>query len=170
MTRLKSDPPDHLRLHDDYHPEIHHEPKLIRGLSQLGVAAYVGGSCRELGAASFLQAFFSTVSAHLEPSGWGTRFPALMCQLHKGKLSKSQVELARRELFLVQSELKHFPPSAVIWDIANRSIRPPWGDNIAPDISSLSLYFVTSEGDDLFDVLFATMDEALRMQFDVVLE
>jgi hypothetical protein len=50
----------------------------------------------------------------------------------------------------------------VVWDIEDRSRRPPWGDDIAPEITSLADYFVTNDGKDLFEVLFAALDDAAR--------
>jgi len=38
--------------------------------------------------------------------------------------------------------------------------QPPWGNDISEDITDLSNYFVTSEGEDLFDVLFKAFGRA----------
>ena len=40
------------------------------------------------------------------------------------------------------------------------SQQPPWENDISEDITDLSNYFVTSEGDDLFDVLFEAFSVA----------
>jgi 2,3-bisphosphoglycerate-dependent phosphoglycerate mutase len=45
----------------------------------------------------------------------------------------------------------------VVWDFEQRNVRPPWGDNISPTITSLADYFVTSDGRDLL----AVIEEAL---------
>lgn len=130
--------------------------------SRWGIGIRVGHSYREIGTGSFLHCFFSTVSAVLEPRGWGSRFPTLMNRLYQGDLPDVDVEKARSELVTVRRELAAHPPSAVVWDIADRSQRPPWGDAIAPEITSLANYFVTSNGKDLFDVLLAALDEAAQ--------
>jgi len=50
----------------------------------------------------------------------------------------------------------------VVWDAADRARRPPWRDEIAEDITDLSNYFVTDEGQDLFDVLTRALGYAKR--------
>jgi hypothetical protein len=127
----------------------------------MGVGIRVGNIVDELGSGSFVHAFFSTVSAHCEPKGWGSRFPALM-QLYKGKLPAGLVEPAIGELRDAKRELSELAPSQVVWDIEDRKAQPPWGANISPSITSLGNYFVTSAGRDLFGVL----EEALRDALD----
>jgi hypothetical protein len=48
----------------------------------------------------------------------------------------------------------------VVWDIGGRSKRPPWGDDVAPEVTGLAKYFVTGDGRDLSDVLPAAVDDA----------
>jgi hypothetical protein len=134
----------------------------------MSVGIQVGNTYREIGAASFLHCFFSTVSGNLEPAGWGSRFPALMNHLYRGTLSIDWASQARSELLAIQRELAALPPSAVVWDIEDRSRRPPWGDDIAETITSLANYFVTSDGRDLFEVLVATLAEAIQSGQDAV--
>ncbi len=50
----------------------------------------------------------------------------------------------------------------MVWDAADRARRPPWGDRIAEDITDLSNYFVTDEGQDPFDVLTRALGYATR--------
>jgi hypothetical protein len=127
----------------------------------MSVGIQVGDRHYEIGAGNFLYCFFSTASANLEPGGWGTRFPALMNHLYRGTLPVDLAPPAKSELLMVQRELAACPPSAVVWDIEDRSQRPPWGDDIAETITSLANYFVTSDGRDLFEVLFAALAEAV---------
>jgi hypothetical protein len=113
-----------------------------------------------VGAASFFKSFFSTIGAHLEPAGWGTRFPVLMDELYQGEVSGDRAAEARKELDTIHEELRAYPPSDVVWDIHDRTKLPPWGDNIADDITDLGNYFVTSDGRDLFEVLGEALDFA----------
>jgi len=136
----------------------------------MGIGIRTGESYREIGAPSFFQAFFSTVSANLEPKGWGSRFPAVVNVLYQGRLPATELSKARTELSKIHEELGGFPPAAVVWDIKDRSKVPPWGDEIDPRITSLANYFVTSDGHDLFDVLFAALEEASRNRLDVRIE
>ena len=36
----------------------------------------------EVGHVDFLHSFFSTISYHLEPNGWGTKYPKLLNDLY----------------------------------------------------------------------------------------
>lgn len=113
----------------------------------------VGNRIWEVGTGDFLHAFFSTISYHLEPAGWGSRFPTLMRELYAGSLNADSADAALAELQTVREELKAFSPDQVIWDIENLEARPPWGDFISPEITDLSNYFVTSDGRDLISVM-----------------
>lgn len=124
----------------------------------------------EVGHGDFLHSFFSTVSYRLEPEGWGTRYPYLLNKLYSGRLSVTDVPKAVKELEEVRSKLTQFGPNEVIWDIENLDKKPPWGNNISADITNLSNYFVTSDGRDLFDVMFAAFEDAQNLKVDIVIE
>jgi 2,3-bisphosphoglycerate-dependent phosphoglycerate mutase len=135
-----------------------------------GVALHAAAQSFEVGSGSFFYCFFSTVSANLEPAGWGTRFPVLMKKLYEGAVPPAELSGLRRELAKVQKELKQFPPSKVVWDFEHRDRRPPWGDNISEHITDLSNYFVTSDGKDLFGVFFEAVAEAERAKSAIRVE
>lgn len=137
----------------------------------MAIGMRVGNSYWEIGDSNFIHSFFSTISYHLETDGWGTRFPVLLNELYQGSLRAQNSGSALEELGKVKRELSRFPPSQVVWDIENLEARPPWGDNISPDITDLSTYFVTSDGRDLFEVIEAAIsylqharNETLRIQ------
>lgn len=126
----------------------------------MGVGIKVGNITDEIGSSDFLHAFFSTVSANLEPS-WGRRFPKLFGKLYAGELSHSDANAALKELEVIRRELANFPPQRVVWDIEDRTKSPPWGNQISAEITDLSNYFVTSTGRDLIETLREAL-EALR--------
>ena len=113
-----------------------------------------------IGTADFLHAFFSTVCGRLENEKWGSRFPHLMNELYQGVLPVKHLAADTEELSQIKQELAQFAPDQVIWDIDDRSLTPPWGDNISDDITDLSNYFVTSEGEDFLSVFAAALDKA----------
>jgi hypothetical protein len=123
-----------------------------------------------VGTDEFLHSFFSTISYHLEPEGWGTRFPYLMNHLYQGKLRWSDVPKAMKEVEEVRKLLENFKPSDVVWDIDNLEKKPPWGDNISSDITSLANYFVTSSGEDLFDVLIKALKNSYSEKIDIEIQ
>lgn len=129
----------------------------------------VGAITDEIGAADFVHAFFSTISAHGEPEGWGTRFPHLMNMLYQGHLGPMHASAALSELEQARVLLDRLPASAVVWDIDSPRDLPPWRHQIAADITSLGNYFVSSSGRDLFDLLGEVLTEADRAGQDVFL-
>ena len=113
-----------------------------------------------IGTADFLHSFFSTVCGRLENGKWGSRYPYLMNELYQGTLPAEHLAAGTEELAQIKQELAQFAPNQVIWDIDDRSLPPPWGDNISEDITDLSNYFVTSEGEDFLAVFSAALDKA----------
>ena len=123
----------------------------------MGVSVRVGPVSDELGAPSFVHAFFSTICAYCEAGAWGSKYPALMGPLYKGQIDYVRAKVALEELRAARQELSKVVPAHVVWDLQDRSAQPPWGDRIAATITNLGNYFITSEGRDIFEVL----DEAL---------
>ncbi len=123
------------------------------------VALHLANLYWEVGSAAFLNSFFSTISYHLEPGGPGSRYPTVR-QLYNGSLSSAFAVEAHGELQEVRRELSRFPPDQVVWDLDEPTAKAPWGSNISSDISDLSNYFVTSDGRDLFEVIFEALSEA----------
>ena len=105
-----------------------------------------------VGSGDFLYAFFSTVCVRLENGEWGSHYPVLMNELYAGHLKWQDACKAKRELEDIQRRLKAFSPAEVVWNAEDLTKLPPWGENISKDISDLSNYFVTSNGEDLITV------------------
>ena len=126
----------------------------------MSVGIHVGTSVFELGAASFFNSFFSTVCNVLEHGQWGTRFPTTMRVLYSGTVPAEALPSLADELAAIRLELAGFPPSAVVWNIDDSSEQPPWGNQIAPTITTLAEYWVTSRGRDIFSELVAAIDLA----------
>lgn len=124
----------------------------------------------QVGHGDFLHSFFSTISYHLEQNGWGTEYPFLLNELYNGKLDNKNIDSAINELEAIKKKLQDFRPSQVIWDIDDLSKSPPWGDNISKDITNLSNYFITSEGEDLIDMLMKALEKGQKTNSDVYIE
>ncbi len=124
----------------------------------------------EIGSDAFLNAFFSTVAYHLEDKQRGTRFPVFFNKLYRGKVEYQDISDLSEELKTIKKELKKYMPNEIIWDIDNLAATPPWGNNISPDITDLSNYFVTSDGRDLFDVMFQALKDADSEKLDLTIE
>ena len=134
------------------------------------VSFRVGCIMYEIGTASFLHSFFSTVAYRLENNRWGSKFPVIMNELYQGKLSYKNVPVAKAELTQIKKDLTMFSPNKVIWDIEDLSKQPPWGNNISNEISSLENYFITCDGRDFIEVFNMALDTAIELKEDVIIQ
>lgn len=123
-----------------------------------------------IGTGDFLHAFFSTVAVHLENGNWGSRFPFIMNELYQGELSWQKADSAIEELNVIKQELQAFAPDKVIWDIDDLSKQPPWGNNISKEITNLSNYFVTSDGDDFITIFLHALEKAKEVKYDITIK
>lgn len=123
----------------------------------------VGPIFYKIGTGSLLHSFFSTIAYHLEDNKWGSKFPFLMNELYQGDLSLENIPKVKKELNEIRAALREFGPDGVIWDIDDLKQHPPWGENIAESITSLSDYFITSDGRQFFDVF----EKALQTGIDI---
>ena len=121
----------------------------------------------QIGHGDFLYSFFSTVAYNLEDKKWGSRFPVIMNKLYQGKINREDIEKAIEELGIIKKELQAFSPDKVIWDIEDISKQPPWGDNISKDITNLSNYFITSDGEDFISVFFHALEKSKEVNSDI---
>ena len=121
----------------------------------------------QVGTDSFLHSFFSTIAHNLEAGKWGSRFPVLMKEFYNGELKNNRIAEALAELDVVSNELKNFSPDKVVWDIEDLSKQPPWGNNISSDITDLSNYFVTSDGEDLITIIRHAFEKGIEIEQDV---
>lgn len=134
-------------------------------MSTLAVGFKVKYYWYQVGHGDFLHSFFSTVSYHLEEHGWGSKYPHLLNELYQGKLESKNIDPALEELEDIKEKLKEYNPSQVIWDIEDVSKRPPWGDNISEEITDLSNYFVTSDGEDFIKILKSALEKGKKNKF-----
>ena len=93
-----------------------------------------------------------------------------MNELYQGTLDKDNVETAIVELKKIQLELQAFSPDKVVWDIDDLSKQPPWGKDISNDITNLSNYFVTSDGEDFITIFFNALEKAKKLQVDLTID
>lgn len=106
----------------------------------------------------------------MEPEGWGTKYPNLMNELYHGSLKWNLATKASEELIDVKRKLQNYEPSQVIWDTEDKSLQPPGGDKISTNITSLANYFVSSDGEDLLDVMFIALQTSYNEKEDIEIE
>ena len=121
----------------------------------------------QVGTADFLYAFFSTVAYNLEKGEWGSVFPTIMNELYEGEILNSNLTTAIEELNTIRNELEKLTVDKVVWDIDDISKQPPWGNNISSEITDLSNYFVTSDGEDLITVLRCALNKAVELKTNI---
>lgn len=119
----------------------------------------------QIGSGDFLFSFFSTVAYNLEKQKWGSKFPVIMNELYQGELNSTHIPEAINELEQIKQGLAKLSPDKVIWDIENLSAQPPWGTNISKDITNLSNYFVTSDGEDFIIVFNRALGKAKELNY-----
>ena len=124
----------------------------------------------EVGTSDFFIAFFDTIEYRLTKGLFGQKYPTILNEFYSGKLSVDNLDKAENELKDIRRRLQKFSPSKVVWDKNDLAKQPPWGDNISEDITDLSNYFVTSDGRDLFEVLFRAISTAKTEKSDLLIE
>jgi len=128
----------------------------------MSIGIKLGSIIDELGSPDFFNSFFSTIVGLLENNVRGSRYPIISLEFYKGHIPIEKLEQAVIELKSIQHELSKFPPNAVIWDIEDLSLNPPWEDNISKEITSMANYFVSSGGRDLFALIFEVFSYAIE--------
>ena len=118
----------------------------------------------EVGSADFVHSFFSTISFHLEPDGWGTRFPELMNHLYQGRLEPAMAAEALAQARTCKGALQTLDPDRVVWDIDRIHLKPPWRDEIPSTVTSLANYHRTVNGLVLMDALIDILDYQVSCQ------
>lgn len=109
-----------------------------------------------------LISFFDTITYRLEDKQRGSVFPAITHELYYGNLAPEQLPTAIQDLKTIQEKLAKLPPSDVIWDMEDLNKQPPWGNDIAPDITNLAEYFTTSDGKNLIEMLLNALEYAKK--------
>ncbi|EGT3799795.1 immunity 70 family protein [Clostridioides difficile] len=123
----------------------------------------------QIGSEDFLFSFFSTVAYNLENQKWGTKFPVIMNELYQGELKSTSIPMAIKELGSIKQGLANLPPDKIIWDIENLFAKPPWETSISSDITNLSNYFVTSDGENFITVFNHALEKANELNCGVAI-
>lgn len=124
----------------------------------------------EIGTSDFLTSFFDTIEVRLTKGIFGEKYPTVLNEFYNGNLNYESLDKAERELKEIQNRLKKFKPSKLVWDKYDLNKMPPWGNNISTDITDLSNYYVTSDGQDLFEVIFRAIETAKSEKSGITIE
>ncbi len=124
----------------------------------------------EVGSSDFFISFFDTIEIRLTKGLFGKNYPVVLTDFYNGKISFDKLDTAEKELAEIRKRLKKFKSHKVVWDKNDLSKQPPWGNNISEDITNLSNYFVTSDGRDLFEVIFRAIEMAKKKKSELIIE
>jgi len=136
----------------------------------MAVGFFIDPIFYEVGSGDFLNSFFSTIYIKLENNEWGSKYPYLMNNFYKGCVKKDNIEEFRKEIVSLRKDLEKLPPSAIVWDYENLDLSPPWGNIISSDIKNMSDYFVTSDGENLLDVLEKSIGASTEIEEDLCIK
>lgn len=132
------------------------------------IAFRQGSVLTVIGPGGLLHSLFSTIAARLENGDWGSRFPWIMNGLYGGALEERGAQAAYDEMIRIRSELAALPPSAVVWDIEQPGLQPPWGTQVGPHVTNMAQYYVTQTGRNLVDEIIDNLES--QVQFGGPLE
>ena len=124
----------------------------------------------EIGTSDFFASFFDTIEIRLTKGIFGKKYPIVLNEFYRGNLNYQSLDKAEEELQDIQKRLRKFKPSKVVWDKYDLDKMPPWGNDISSDITDLSNYFVTSDGKDLFEVIFRAIETAKSEKSGIKIE
>lgn len=133
----------------------------------MSVGFTVGFYWYQVGTGDFLHSFFSTIAYNLENKKWGSRFPIIMNEFYNGSISAIHIDRALDEINVITNELKALSADKVVWDFENLSLLPPWGNKISDEITDLSNYFITSDGEDLITILYHALEMAKSLNMSI---
>lgn len=132
----------------------------------MNIATKDGSKIINVGTASFLYSFYSTICLKVPTS---IDVSEGICFLQRGRVSAADCAACAKAFERVREVFLKLSPKEVIWNKDNLSQQPPWGNNISPDITSLGNYFVTASGEDLLKALIALLWYANESKTDVLI-
>ena len=136
----------------------------------MGVHLRTNNCIYEIGSSDFFTSFFDTIEIRLTKGLFGKKYPIVLNEFYNGNLKYENLDKAQKELKDIQKRLKKFKPSKVVWDKYDLDKKPPWGNKISSEITDLSNYYVTSDGKDLFEVIFRAIDRAKSEKSGIIIE
>jgi len=124
----------------------------------------------EIGSGELLHSLFSTIAVRLEGGQWGAKYSVVMGPFYQGQaLTRETAAQALGEWRDAQAGLAALPPSAVIWDVEQPGIAPPWGVEVGSRVTSMADYYTTQHGlnlvTDILENLECVVESGGSLQF-----
>ena len=124
----------------------------------------------ELGYPSIMKALFNSIAHHLEGREWGSKYPVIMNELYYEGIEVEHLEQGLKEIKEIQEKLKDYAPDQIVWNYEDITISPPWGNRISDNITSLSNYFMSTDGNESIDTIIYAIELALRVKHRVCIK
>lgn len=124
----------------------------------------------QIGTPAFFTSFFDTIDVHLTKGLFGKKYPIVLGEFQDGVLRNENLDKAEVELKNIKKRFKKLKPSKIIWDKYDLTKKPPWGSEISDEITSMANYYVTCNGEDLFEIIFKAIAEAKTLKSDLKIE
>lgn len=111
--------------------------------------------------------FFSTISANLEPNGWGTKYPTLLNDLcDYSKVDIEKLLILNQEVVDVKSKLELLKIKDVYLDYDDLSKKLICEKEYLKDYPLLD-YFKDDLGRNLAEILLSAVDDAIRLNVPI---
>lgn len=78
------------------------------------------------------------------------KIPQALSFLKTGDCLYEDVRSTKEQFLVVINKFSSLSPTEVIWDLNKPNMAPPWGNYIAPTITSCANLYTTADGKDLF--------------------
>lgn len=87
--------------------------------------------------------------------------------LQTGKCSHINALETARQINLIRDQLSRYSPDKAVWNMLDKSLTPPWKDNLSPVITSCANLYTTADGKDLLFELVAILTYSAYNKVDI---
>ncbi|MBO0467044.1 hypothetical protein JZO73_05795 [Enterococcus plantarum] len=139
----------------------------------MSIGIDVGYSWYQIGRSDYFDSFFSTVAYYLENKKWGSVYPVIMNQMYTGDLSPEYVDKAIEELIDIKNKFSKLTKNGhpIIWDARDLSVETPeWAINPNEEVTTLSNYYIISDGRDLIEILITALRKSKDMNKNLIIK
>lgn len=128
----------------------------------MSVRLQVGETFFKVGTPLVLHGFFCSVGYHLEPIGWGSKYPALMHELYEGQLSVKSIEKAQKELTLIREKFRGLCVDEVVFDMEAGPGEGVNSEQLNAKAKNLEEFFLTQDKENFLDLLEKALESAKK--------
>ena len=79
----------------------------------------------------------------------------------------SYINAIARQINLIRDQLSRFSPDKAVWNMLDKTLTPPWKNNLSPVITSCANLYTTADGKDLLFELVAILTYSDYKKLDI---